>query len=191
MPSPRFYRPENLYRSRYIYAAVIVAAIAVFVYSLTCVVLDSQRLRKSRIALSSVKRDRVQLQNQSMDLQQALSTASATGTGGLVAFAVRISGWAEAHGIKLESLAPQGDEKVNDIKVSGFQVGRWSARIVQLQGRGDLQQVMLLIDQLKMPSVMPVELNKFSLRSLDDGKSGKVLFQFKLTVYESKSGVGA
>jgi hypothetical protein len=184
------YRPENVYRSKYAYAAFIIAAVALCAYSLAGLAIDSQRLHGSRIALSSIKSDRIKLLRQSDGVKHSLATVSATGVGGLEPFAVRLSDWAESHGIQLESLAPLGDASVSDIKLGGATVGRWASRNVQIKGRGDLRQVMALIDQLRAPWLMPAQLNSFSLISMDDGKSGKVVFHFALTIYEKKSGAG-
>lgn len=186
MLGSRLYRPENVQRIETLCTVIIVAAVAISTYAIALLVIDCQRMHNSRVGLDKATNERAQLNEQSTHAEQALATTSPTGNGGLEPLAVRISGWAKNHNIQLESLIPQGDARISDIKLASAVVGRWAQRNIQIKGRGDLGQVMSLLDQMCDPSLMPLQLNSFSLASTDEGKSGNVAFCFSLTVYERK-----
>lgn len=182
------YNPDNVDRSRYAQIGVIALAVVLCGYAFIVLSLDMRALKQSKSSLAQLKLNEKKLMRQSKgSLKDSLTTEAATDAG-VERFAADVAGWAKARRVQIESLTPEGSPGTVDVKIEDTPLGQWTSQTLRVQGRGQLNKVMELLDQLRNP-IVPSELKSFSLQALNNGSDGSVTFQLVLTVYEKKRGV--
>jgi hypothetical protein len=182
------YSPENVHKSRYAHIGVALLAVVICGYVVLAMTFDLRGLQQSETSLGRLKAEATELARQSRDSMRGKSVMMVTRDGGVELFAMHLANWASARGVKIESLTPEGASSTVDVKNQDVSIGQWTSQSLRVQGCGQFEHVMELLEQLKDPLV-PAEMQSFSLQALNNGMDGSVTFQILMTVYEKKRGV--
>jgi len=89
----------------------------------------------------------------------------------------------------VESISPEGRAAASEVKVENESLGQWKACRVKLRGRGQYNQVMLFLEDLRNPGI-PVQVESFDIQAANGGIDGSVTFELLVTVYEAEEKSG-
>jgi|GEM_PF-1024439 len=185
--SPKLYCAENVQRARYAQIAVAVLALAVSGYLVTSTFTGIREVWSAQRQLKQEKMETGKLSREVSAMKREQAKQPRAVACGVEAFAVKFSQWANERNVKVESLMPDGMPVETAVKVDDADLGTWNAIKVRVEGSGDFQRLVSLLDQLRSPG-MPVQLESFSLQSSPSSGADNVSFELMLTVYEKKSG---
>jgi len=181
--NPKLYSPENVERARYAQIGVAVLAAAISAYLGFTAFSGVRDVCNARRVLSAARMESGQLSRQAAALKKEEARQSKRSDGGVDAFALQLSRWANERGVTVEAITRQGTPVASDITVDNASLGTWDAVKVRVEGRGDFPQVVALLAKLRRPG-MPVQLESFAFQGTD---TDVVRFDLMLTVYDRKT----
>jgi hypothetical protein len=180
-----FYRPQNIQRVRYAHIAIAVTAAVFCGYLVVATLVDFHSLWLTEGLLARAKARSATLAERAQ-IGERQAGRLIPSSGGVELFATQVAKWAEARDVRMESLNPEGSPAAVEVKIGGTSLGQWQPNRVSVQGKGEFEQVMGLLEEFR-GARMPARLEAFTLQALDSGAHGDVAFQLLLTVYEKKS----
>ena len=164
----QLYSPENVKRAKYAQIGVVILSALICGYLIVTTVLGMRDIWGAQEMLRRGKRESAELSRQSANDLRRESKYPATCNGGVDAFAVQFSAWANARNIHLDSFVPEGTPSPAQIKVDGSDLGLWNSSKVRVRGSGEYLQVMSLLDKFRCPNA-PVQLESFSFQASRTG----------------------
>lgn len=183
------YSAENVDRAKYVQIAVSLLAVSFSGYIGLSTFRDMRGVWRAQSMLTNEKMQAGQLSRQTQALKGEQLKLPPNSNGGVDALALQLSQWAGQTGVKIDAVTPQGDPQSSDITLGRVSLGTWNAAKVRVEGHGDFQQVLGLLERLRNPG-MPVRLESFVMNSGAAGANEEVGFDLMLTVYERKRGTG-
>lgn len=187
MLSSKLYSSENVARAKYAQMIAVISAAIICGYLLFTTVFGTREIWQSQAMLKRGKTEKFQLAREANQLKAQEAKLTPPANGGVEAFAVELSKWANQRGLQIDSLVPEGAPAASEVTIDNIKLGTWAANQVRIQGQGQFDKFMDLLDQLRRPN-MPIQLTSFTLQSPDGVEDAMVSFDLVLTVYEKKNG---
>ncbi len=182
------YRVENIPRVRYARIAAAILATLVCAYCAYHVLSEVTSVWTARRTLAQENKKWRSLADEAKLLSHA-NRADTLVRGGIDSFAAQVAARASAESIVVESISPEGRAAASEVKVENESLGQWKACRVKLRGRGQYNQVMLFLEDLRNPGI-PVQVESFDIQAANGGIDGSVTFELLVTVYESEEKSG-
>lgn len=186
LPS-RLYTIENVDRARYAQYGVVAVSGLICLYLIITTFTGMREVWNTQSALRSGREESIKLAHEVKELRQQSKNQPAPDNGGLEQFAVQLSQWAGARGVRIESFAPEGSASPTEVTHENAKLGLWNTNKVRVKGSGLFPQFISLMAKLTNPG-MPVQLESFQIQSGGSGREGLINFNLMLTVYEKKDG---
>ncbi len=182
----KLYTPENLVRANYARVAMIIATIAICGYLVISTAMSMREILSAGKALRAERQAVNRLRLEASDKRRRDASESASRAGGVESFALTFSQWAKSYEARIESITPEGSPVPSNVSFGDVKLGTWNASRVRVQGKGNYDSFMSLVDKLKSPG-MPAKLESFSVETCDS-RAGTVNFDLVLTIYEKAGG---
>lgn len=185
MIHPSFYSPENARRIRSAQLGIAALSGIVCTYLVATTAMGMRDAWSVRSLLRQEKTEVAALSRQEATERRQEAARPRPSAGGVDAFAVILSGWADARGIRIESVVPEGSPAVTQVNYDSTDLGTWNTSRVRVKGTGQYHRLMDLLDKFRRPG-FPVQIASFGLQAAGDRGEGIIAFDLVFVVYKEK-----
>jgi len=182
---PSFYNPENARRIRNAQLGVAALSGIVCAYLVATTVMGMRDAWSVRSILRQEKTEVAALSRQEATERRQEAARPRVSAGGVDAFAVLLSEWADARGIRIESVVPEGSPAVTQVKYDSTDLGTWTTSRVRVKGTGQYQRLMDLLDKFRRPG-FPAQIASFALQAAGARGDDVIAFDLVFIVYKEK-----
>jgi len=182
----KLYTSENLVRANYARIGMIVFTVVICGYLVVSTALSVREIVSADKALHAERKAVNRLQLDASGKRKRDASEPAPSVGGVESFALTFSQWAASYEARIESITPEGAPVPSDVSFGNVKLGTWNASRVRVQGKGNYDSFMSLVERLKSPG-MPAKLESFSIETCDS-RAGTVNFDLVLTIYKKSGG---
>ena len=185
MIRPSVYAPENLKRVKYAQVGLALVTLTICGYTAAVTLLGLRDVWRIEHSLRSAKSSSAELSRTEAREAKLEAHRPPTDTGGIDSFAVRMSAWARARHVFIESVSPEGPPAPTEVTSGGMSLGTWNATKVRVKGHGEFQQLMVLLNEFRRTR-SPVRIEAFKLQTAATPQRVLVSFELTLTVFEKQ-----